>query len=169
MDATLKQTNQFRALAAVLAVMTCAAAFGQTTTSSAASEPDVSRSPVTDGRSSSSSTPLSVLVAPSTFGDAEDFADGCWVRLYDGRSYVGQRLTLVGPLSLTEMTLISPSWRRWNSAVIGPNARLTIYGGKKFEGRSTRMNPRQRASDLASKDVDWYGKIESTRVECIRP
>ncbi|HSC87843.1 MAG TPA: hypothetical protein VLC09_11255 [Polyangiaceae bacterium] len=168
MEVTLKRARSLRTLASVFAAMTCSAAFGQITSPSA-SEPDVSRSPANSRAPSPPTRAPSIVVAPNTFAMAEDFANGCWVRLYDGRDFVGQQLTLVGPLSLSEMTLISPSWRRWNSAVVGPHARLTIYGGKDFERRSTRMSARQRASDLASKDVDWYGKIESARVECTRP
>jgi len=88
------------------------------------------------------------------------------VRFYDGVQFVGQQLTVVGPLSVSDMARVSPSWRRWNSAVVGPNARITIFSGKNFEQRSATMKPGERASDLAAKDVGWYGKIESVQVGC---
>ena len=95
-----------------------------------------------------------------------DFAKGCWVRLYDGVDFRGQELMLIGPLQLAGMGTTSPWWRRWNSAIVGPEARLTLYSGGNYAGRSAVLAARQRSTDLAGKDVGWSGKIESAQVAC---
>jgi hypothetical protein len=97
---------------------------------------------------------------------ATDFAKGCWVRLYDGKDFQGQELMLTGPLRLGDMGTTSPWWRRWNSAIVGPRARVTLFSGGNFEGRSAALAAQQRAADLAGKDVGWSGKIESAQVDC---
>lgn len=108
----------------------------------------------------------SLVVVPAAVSMSTDFAKGCWVRLYDGRNFQGQELMLVGPLRLAAMGTTSPWWRRWNSAIVGPNARVTIYSGGNYEGRSATLAARHRAADLGGKQIGWSGKIESTQVEC---
>lgn len=108
----------------------------------------------------------SLVVVPAAVSMSTEFAKGCWVRLYDGRNFQGQELMLVGPLRLSTMGTTSPWWRRWNSAIVGPNARVTVYSGGNYEGRSAALAARQRAADLGGKEIGWSGKIESTQVEC---
>jgi len=163
----MKQTHGSRLLTTVLAALSCGGAFCQVASAPAASHGEIGTpTGVKPKTPAPSEKALSVFVAPSTFGTDQDFAGGCWVRFYDGVQFVGQQLTVVGPLSVSDMARVSPSWRRWNSAVVGPNARITIFSGKNFEQRSATMKPGERASDLAAKDVGWYGKIESVQVGC---
>jgi hypothetical protein len=170
LEVKLKAKWSLGAVAGVLTTLASAGAVGQDTpAASSASQTDTRHAPgIGSASTSASGRALSILVAPSDFGNRDDFAEGCWIRLYDGADYVGEKLTLVGPLAVSEMSRVSPSWRRWNSVVVGPSARLTIYSGAAFARRSTSLKPLQRAPDLASKDVDWYGRIESARVECTR-
>ena len=110
--------------------------------------------------------PHSLVVVPAALSMSTDFAKGCWVRLYDGVDFRGQELMLVGPLQLAGMGTTSPWWRRWNSAIVGPEARLTLYSDENYAGRSAVLAARQRSTDLASKEVGWSGKIESAQVAC---
>ena len=97
---------------------------------------------------------------------ATDFAKGCWVRLYDGRDFKGQELMLVGPLPLSEMGPTSPWWRRWNSVIVGPSARLNIYSAANYKGESAALGRRQRSTNLAGNAPGWLAKIESAQVHC---
>jgi Beta/Gamma crystallin len=110
--------------------------------------------------------PHSLVVIPAAMSMSMDFAKGCWVRLYDGKNYRGHELMLVGPLQLAGMDATSPWWRRWNSAIVGPNASVSIYSKKNYQGRSASLAAQQRSADLAQRAVSWSGKIESAKVAC---
>lgn len=110
--------------------------------------------------------PHSLVVVPAAISMSTDFAKGCWVRLYDGVDFLGQELMLVGPLRLSDMGTTSPWWRRWNSAIVGPEARVTIYSGGNYAGRSAVLSARQRSADLGGREVGWSGKIASAQVDC---
>lgn len=110
--------------------------------------------------------PHTLVVVPAAISMSTDFAKGCWVRLYDGKDFQGQELMLVGPLGLTGMGTTSPWWRRWNSAVVGPQARVTLYSSPSHAGRFADLAAGQRSADLVDKELGWTGKIESARVDC---
>lgn len=108
----------------------------------------------------------SLVVVPAAVSMSTEFAKGCWVRLYDGVDFRGQELLLVGPLRLTGMDNASPWWRHWNSAVVGPRARVTLFSGVNYEGRVAELAAGQRAADLARQPLSWSAKIESAHVDC---
>lgn len=112
-------------------------------------------------------TPHRLVVVPTAISMAADFANGCWVRFHDGKDYKGEELMLAGPLQLASMGTTSPWWRRWNSLVVGPHARVTLYSKANYKGRSTELQALQRSSDLGGKELGWAWKIESTRVDCL--
>lgn len=110
--------------------------------------------------------PTVLIVSPKGFESDPDFANGCWVKLYDGIGYIGNQLTLVGPIDLPAMTRTGAPWRDWDSVVVGPQARATIYDAEGFEQHSATLNPRQRIVDMSLAGFGQFRDIESVRVKC---
>lgn len=158
----MQRTVAFRAVVAIAIATACCASLAQGSGQVSAASTSGARA----GAAQRGEPPHSLVIVPAAITMSTDFAKGCWVRLYDGKDFQGQELMLVGPMRLGGMGPTSPWWRRWNSAIVGPNARVTIYSGENYEGRSAALSARQRSVDLAGKDVGWSGKIESAQVDC---
>lgn len=109
--------------------------------------------------------PVLVLI-PAKLGPGDDFADGCWVRLYDRVGYKGAQLTVAGPIDLPAMTRTGAPWRDWDSAVVGPKASVTVYEGEDFKMKSAAMKPRQRVIDMSAEGFGLFGDVSSLRVKC---
>lgn len=107
-----------------------------------------------------------LMVAPKGFDAAPGFANGCWLKLYDGVAYVGDQLTLVGPIDLPRMTRTGAPWRDWDSAVVGAQARVTVYDAEGFEEHEATLEPRQRVPDMSLAGFGAFHDIESARVHC---
>ena len=118
------------------------------------------------GSASRGATAHRLVVVPAEISMSAGFANGCWVRLYDGRNFEGEELMLVGPLQLARMGTTSPWWRRWNSLIVGPRARMTLYSEPHYQGLQAALDARQRSSDLGGKALGWSRKIESAQVDC---
>ena len=106
------------------------------------------------------------IVTPKSFGADPDFANGCWVKLYDGIAYAGEQLTLIGPIDLPHMTRTGSPWRDWDSAVVGPKARVTVYDAEDFKQVSATLNPRQRIPDMSLAGFGMFHDIKSVRLNC---
>lgn len=120
------------------------------------------------GAASATAGDVPVLaVVPAAMASDMAFGNGCWVRLFDGVDYRGEQLALVGPLALPSMKRASPWWRRWNSAVVGPRARMQIHSAEDFRQNSATLVPGQRASDLAAPKVGWFNQIGSVQITCV--
>lgn len=91
---------------------------------------------------------------------------GCWVVFHDGRDFVGKRLTLLGPLALSDLGQSVPDWRRWDSAVVGPGARVAVYAASQFKDELAVLHPGERVGNLDDKAMHWRERMLSARVTC---
>ncbi len=108
-----------------------------------------------------------MLLMPADAVADEHFADGCWVRLYDGVNFQGLSLMLAGALELTDMSATLQPWRDWDSASIGPRARLQTFKVKGFRAPAATLVARQRVPDLTG-STGRFDDIESLRLQCLR-
>lgn len=104
-----------------------------------------------------------VLALMSPTAVARQMSSGCWVRFFDGQSFAGPALTVVGPTDLPQLRL--PMWtqRRWDSVVVGPSARVTTYAEDNYGERVQRMEPGQQLAQLSHGDKE----PKSLRVDCV--
>ncbi len=115
-----------------------------------------------------SSAPPQLLLMPAAAVDDPHFANGCWVRLYDGVQYRGTSLMLAGGVELQDMRATLQPWRDWDSAEIGPRARLLTFNAKGFREPAATLAPSQKLADLTSA-TGRFDDIESLRVQCLAP
>ncbi|WP_066335942.1 hypothetical protein [Azohydromonas lata] len=99
-------------------------------------------------------------------GNSDRLGDGCWVRFYDGENFRGQMLTLVGLVDLPRMGVAKPAWREWDSAVVGPTARVVAYDKENYRDRTATLTAGQRIPSLDDAQLGWFEDIESVRVSC---
>ncbi len=107
-----------------------------------------------------------LVVLPMAQAGDDRLGDGCWVRFYDHRNFAGSNLTLVGPVDMPNMTVPGAVWRDWDSAMIGPKARVTTYDNEGFRDRTASLAPGQQIPDLHDKKLGWFDEIHSARVTC---
>jgi len=119
------------------------------------------------GRAASAAPPQMLLVPASAAADPH-FADGCWVRLYDGLQFRGSSLMLAGAVELQDMRATLQPWRDWDSAEIGPRARLLTFNARSFREPAATLAPSQKLADLTSA-TGRFDDIESLRVQCLAP
>lgn len=93
-------------------------------------------------------------------------ADGCWVVFHDGVDYVGRRLTLMGPMAVSDFASSMPDWRRWDSAIVGPRARVMAFQEAGFKKQLAVLQPGQRVGNLDQNEFGWRKDMASVRVTC---
>lgn len=106
-----------------------------------------------------------VLVPSGMAGDTR-FANGCWVRFFDDKQYRGAALTLAGPVDMPKMEVPGGVWRDWDSAVVGPRARVITYDNENFRDRTAELASSQSYPDLRDKKLGWFEEVKSARVSC---
>jgi hypothetical protein len=57
-------------------------------------------------------------------------------------------------------------WRDWESAIVGPKARVATFDNENFKERTARLAPGQRIADLRDKKLGWFDEVHSARVAC---
>lgn len=92
----------------------------------------------------------------------------CWAEIYMNAEFDknGPRLLLVGPHELA--TLKGLNDQNWDndieSIIVGPEARMVLYEGSEFEGRTLVLAPSQTLGDLSI--ANMKNDIESLRLSC---
>lgn len=105
------------------------------------------------------------VIAPITVIEQDTFANGCWARVYDGHDFKGDWLTVVGPNAAPDMTVVEKNWTgEIDSVEVGPNAKLTLYGGKSYTDKDIVFNAGTRTGNL--RKVHALDDIESMILEC---
>lgn len=107
-----------------------------------------------------------VVLLPSAMAGNAQFANGCWVRFFDDKQYRGDTLTLAGPVDMPKMQVPGGLWRDWDSAVVGPSARVTTYDNEDFRDRTAILAGNQSYPDLREKKLGWFEEVKSARVSC---
>lgn len=107
-----------------------------------------------------------LVLLPVQLASDEKLANGCWVRFYDGQNFRGSSLTLAGPVEMPQMHPAGNVWRDWESAVVGPKARVTTFDDENFRQRTASLTPGQRIADLRDQKLGWFDEVHSARVAC---
>jgi hypothetical protein len=107
--------------------------------------------------------PVLMLVPVQVYTQASK--EGCWVRLYEGKNFQGDFLTVLGPAELPRLER-NISIVGFDSASVGPKARVVAYDEENFQDRSATMNPGQQIADLNDQKLGMFEDIESMRVTC---
>lgn len=112
--------------------------------------------------------PMVVLVPFESKPEATLY-NGCWVRLLDNvEKPAGKEfLTIVGRMYLPAMNTASGvDWSGKADGIdIGPNAILTAFGQKGYQGPGIVLKPGQIVQDV-QKDLGFVNSIESLTIEC---
>ncbi|MCC6070792.1 beta/gamma crystallin domain-containing protein [Massilia sp. GCM10020059] len=92
---------------------------------------------------------------------------GCWAKIYDGENYMGDTLTLTGPISLADMT--GPFGLNWddkvNSVEVGSKATLTVFDNEAFRDQVAQFKSGQKVPDI-SKKLGFFDEFASVRLTC---
>ena len=117
---------------------------------------------------SASPTPAAsaLVLLPAQIGNDTKLANGCWVRFFDDKNYRGDVLTLAGPVDMPKMDLPGNVWRDWDSAIVGPRAKVTTFDNENFRDRTAVLQPNQNVADLRDRKLGWFEEVKSARVSC---
>lgn len=107
-----------------------------------------------------------LALLPVQLVSGDKLANGCWVRFYDGPNFSGTTLTLAGPVDMPSMYPAGVVWRDWESAVVGPKARVSTFDNENFRQRTATLAPGQRLPDLRDRKLGWFDEVHSARVAC---
>lgn len=107
-----------------------------------------------------------LLLVPARMASDQRLGDGCWVRFYDDKQYRGDALTLVGPVDMPKMEMPGNVWMDWDSAVVGPRAKVITYDNENFRDRTAQLAASQSYPDLRDKKLGWFEEVKSARVTC---
>ena len=146
----------------IAAATTVAMTFGATVM---AATPDKDRK----GKSDANVASVAILLVPIAFGVDEKLGDGCWVRLYDGQSFKGDMLTVVGPADMPHMrTVFGRDWSgTFDSVATGPKATATVYDNENYTQKAATFKPGQRVPDLDTK-LGFFEQIRSLKIACAK-
>lgn len=113
-------------------------------------------------------TPYVFMLVPADMAAKQSAAKGgCWAKIYDGENYMGDTLTLTGPISLADMT--GPFGLNWddrvNSVEIGSKATLTVFDNEAFRDQVAQFKSGQKVPDI-SKKLGFFDEFASVRLTC---
>ena len=119
------------------------------------------------GYASGMAEPDTAVILLPTAGAAEQMRAGCWASFYDERNFIGDSLTLIGPVELQSLDQGSARQlkRDIKSIVTGPRATLVVYEKQTLSARSVGFQPNTREGGLAEK-LGYGGRIESLQMTC---
>lgn len=109
-----------------------------------------------------------VVLVPVQVRTDPNFANGCWVRLFDGTNYKGNdELTIAGPIDM--QSLKTPSGINWkrkaDSLIVGPKATVQVYENEFFKDKNLTFKPGQQVPSLR-KELGFLHSIDSLKVAC---
>lgn len=107
-----------------------------------------------------------VVLVPHVIVIEENYANGCWIRLFEDENFRGPFLTLVGPADVFSLeTPLGNMARKWESATTGPRATVAAYDNENFGQKVMNFKPGQRVPDLDPK-LGFFENIRSLRITC---
>lgn len=109
--------------------------------------------------------PVVVLMPVAIYPRGEEIAKGCWVRLYEGNNFEGRQLTVIGPAELPNVEE-NVAVFGFDSAIVGPKAKVTTYDGENYEDRTATLEPGKKYPDLGDTKLGLFEDIESMHVKC---
>lgn len=113
--------------------------------------------------------PVALLLGSSAFAADDALAGGCWARLYKTRNYAGTVLTLTGPVAIASLGSAALGkdefGRTYESVVMGPNAKLTVWAEQNYDDNRVIFEPGQKVPAL--RDVkSYFDEIKSMKLDC---
>lgn len=94
--------------------------------------------------------------------------DGCWVRFYTDARFRGRGITLVGPVDLARLDIAGSRLADWSSAVVGPQATVTVFDQPGFRDPALTIGPGRRVPDLqAAVRRGSLAQARSINVDCV--
>jgi hypothetical protein len=109
--------------------------------------------------------PIVILAAGNVASDA-NLANGCWAKLYDEENFHGDSLAVMGPVAIASSHVGSTEWGRdYDSAKVGPHAKLTVYDNENFEQQTGVLGPSQSIGDLDAK-LGPFENVRSMKLDC---
>lgn len=109
--------------------------------------------------------PVLLVLPVAVYPRGEQIAKGCWIRLYEGNNFTGRMLSVVGPADLPDVEGRVAVFG-FDSAIVGPKARVTTYDGENYQDRTATLEPGKRYPDLGDTKLGLFKDIESMRVQC---
>lgn len=107
-----------------------------------------------------------VVLVPVAIANTDQYANGCWARLYDSTDFKGNQLTLVGPVDMPDMAQFGINWAgQFDSVAVGPKATLTAYDAQNYQDKAQTFKAGQKVSDLDEK-MQMFESIQSVKVSC---
>ena len=109
-----------------------------------------------------------VVLMPIDLAQGQNLGNGCWARLYDSDNFQGDQLSLVGPVDMPTMrTAFGKDWGgEFDSAIVGPNATVTVYDNENYRDKAATFKPNQRIADLGDEKLGWFQDIRSLKIAC---
>lgn len=92
---------------------------------------------------------------------------GCWAKLHDIPNFLGDTLTLAGPVDMPDMTgPFGIDWKgKISSIQTGAKATLVIYDNENYRDPVSTIMPGQRVADV-SKRIGFFDEMSSLRITC---
>lgn len=107
-----------------------------------------------------------IMLAPSIIAFDTQLASGCWARLYTAENYLGDVISLAGPIDVPDTRVGALDWgRKYHSVIVGPKATLMVYNNELYMNRAAAFTPGQRVPDL-DEDLGFFENIESLKLSC---
>ena len=115
-------------------------------------------------------TPHVLVLVPVDLSIRENSTkSGCWAKIYDGENYMGDTLTLAGPIELADMD--GPFGLDWddkvNSVELGPKATMTVFDNEAFRDPVAQFKSGQKVPNISRK-LGMFDEFESVRISCTK-
>ena len=123
----------------------------------------------TKDRAAGTTPHVFVLVPVDLAARENSTKSGCWAKIYDGENYMGDTLTLSGPISLADMS--GPFGLNWddrvNSIELGPKATMTVFDNEGFRDQIAQFKSGQKVPDISRK-LGFFDEFASIRITCTK-
>jgi hypothetical protein len=114
-------------------------------------------------------TPATAFVVVPLVSPVQDewMKTGCWAKLHDTQNFLGDTLTLAGPVDMPDMTgPFGIDWKgKISSIQTGAKATLVIYDNENYRDPVSTIKPGQRIPDV-SKRMGFFDEMSSLRITC---
>ena len=97
-----------------------------------------------------------------------DFSEGkeCWVLIFDGRSFRGRTLGIVGEVKMEKIIVDGIDWSgELDSVMVGRRARVKYFSEKKFKGRERTLLPGVQEENINR--IPFGNQMRSLKTECV--
>lgn len=92
---------------------------------------------------------------------------GCWATFYDNQNYSGDKITLMGPVDMPDMTgPFGIDWKgKISSVETGSRARVLVYDNEGYKDLVATFKPGQKSADV-NKKMGFFDEFASLKIAC---